>query len=161
MADHGTVTTGQSWATPDLSRVDEIGFADLLPGSGHGWGGFVNLARASRCTASASRAEGAATPLGRNAVPPVMAFPALLPVVRNFEANPIRVLEEGRAVVACVVGIQPRVRGLDSERAEFGPPPYEHPRSSRHADRSGGAPWRKRPPSRTRETASARSRNAD
>ncbi|HUQ50804.1 MAG TPA: hypothetical protein VM692_01200 [Gammaproteobacteria bacterium] len=39
------VTTGQTWATPDLSRVDEIGFADLLPGSGHGWGGFVNLGR--------------------------------------------------------------------------------------------------------------------
>ena len=39
------VTTGQAWATPDLSRVDEVGFADLLPGSGHGWGGFVNVAR--------------------------------------------------------------------------------------------------------------------
>jgi hypothetical protein len=39
------VTVGQAWATPDLSRVDEIGFADLLPGSGHGWGGFVNLGR--------------------------------------------------------------------------------------------------------------------
>jgi hypothetical protein len=25
------VTTGQAWATPDLSRVDEIGFADLMP----------------------------------------------------------------------------------------------------------------------------------
>jgi hypothetical protein len=37
------VTTGQAWATPDLSRVDEIGFADLVPGSGHGWGGFVNV----------------------------------------------------------------------------------------------------------------------
>ena len=39
------VTVGQSWAQPDLSRVDEVGFADLLPGSGHGWGGFVNLGR--------------------------------------------------------------------------------------------------------------------
>ena len=39
------VTVGQSWATPDLSRVDEIGFADLVPGSGHGWGGFVNVGR--------------------------------------------------------------------------------------------------------------------
>jgi hypothetical protein len=39
------VTVGQSWAQPDLSRVDEIGFADLLPGSGHGWGGFVNVGR--------------------------------------------------------------------------------------------------------------------
>ena len=39
------VTTGQTWVAPDLSRVDEIGFADLLPGSGHGWGGFVNVGR--------------------------------------------------------------------------------------------------------------------
>ena len=40
------VTRGQSYVEkPDLSKVDEIGFADLLPGSGHGWGGFVNVAR--------------------------------------------------------------------------------------------------------------------
>ena len=39
------VTRGQSWVVPDLSRVDEVGFADLLPGSGHGWGGFVNVGR--------------------------------------------------------------------------------------------------------------------
>src|SRR5690349_3876381 len=39
------VTVGQAWAQPDLSKVDEIGFADLVPGSGHGWGGFVNLGR--------------------------------------------------------------------------------------------------------------------
>ena len=39
------VTRGQSWEKPDLTRVDEVGFADLLPGSGHGWGGFVNVAR--------------------------------------------------------------------------------------------------------------------
>ena len=40
------VTRGQTWVeTPDLSKVDEIGFADLLPGSGHGWGGFVNVGR--------------------------------------------------------------------------------------------------------------------
>jgi hypothetical protein len=37
------VTVGQSWVQPDLGRVDEVGFADLLPGSGHGWGGFVNV----------------------------------------------------------------------------------------------------------------------
>ena len=37
------VTRGQTWVAPDLSRVDEVGFADLLPGSGHGWGGFVNV----------------------------------------------------------------------------------------------------------------------
>jgi hypothetical protein len=40
------VTRGQSWVEkPDLSKVDEVGFADLLPGSGHGWGGFVNVSR--------------------------------------------------------------------------------------------------------------------
>jgi hypothetical protein len=39
------VTRGQTFEKPDLSKVDEIGFADLLPGSGHGWGGFVNVAR--------------------------------------------------------------------------------------------------------------------
>lgn len=39
------VTVGQNWAQPDLSRVDEVGFADLLPGSGHGWGGFVNVGK--------------------------------------------------------------------------------------------------------------------
>jgi hypothetical protein len=39
------VTVGQRWAHPDLSKVDEIGFADLMPGSGHGWGGFVNVGR--------------------------------------------------------------------------------------------------------------------
>jgi hypothetical protein len=39
------VTVGQSWAEPDLRRVDEVGFADLTPGSGHGWGGFVNVGR--------------------------------------------------------------------------------------------------------------------
>ncbi|MBI4262910.1 MAG: hypothetical protein HY657_00915 [Acidobacteria bacterium] len=33
------------WQKPDLSRVDEIGFADLIPGSGHGAGGWVNLAK--------------------------------------------------------------------------------------------------------------------
>jgi len=39
------VTVGQTWVEPDLSKVDEVGFADLLPGSGHGWGGFVNVGR--------------------------------------------------------------------------------------------------------------------
>ena len=38
------VTIGTWVEKPDLSRVDEVGFADLLPGSGHGWGGFVNVA---------------------------------------------------------------------------------------------------------------------
>ena len=34
-----------AWAeTPDLSKVDEVGFADLMPGSGHGAGGYINVA---------------------------------------------------------------------------------------------------------------------
>jgi hypothetical protein len=33
----------QIWATPDLSKVDELGFADLIPGSGHGTGGWVHV----------------------------------------------------------------------------------------------------------------------
>ena len=39
------VTRGTWVEKPDLSRVDEIGFADLMAGSGHGWGGFVNVSR--------------------------------------------------------------------------------------------------------------------
>jgi hypothetical protein len=39
------VTRGNQWVRPDLTRVDEVGFADLHPGSGHGWGGFVNVGR--------------------------------------------------------------------------------------------------------------------
>ena len=27
----------------DLSKVDEVGFADLMPGSGHGTGGYIHL----------------------------------------------------------------------------------------------------------------------
>ncbi len=33
----------QIWVTPDLSKVDEVGFADLMPGSGHGTGGWVHV----------------------------------------------------------------------------------------------------------------------
>jgi hypothetical protein len=39
------VTRGTWVEKPDFSKVDEVGFADLLPGSGHGWGGFVNVGR--------------------------------------------------------------------------------------------------------------------
>jgi len=38
------VTTGTWVNNPDLSKVDEIGFADLMPGSGHGAGGWVDVA---------------------------------------------------------------------------------------------------------------------
>jgi hypothetical protein len=36
-------TFNQIWASPDLSKVDEIGIADLIPGSGHGTGGWVHV----------------------------------------------------------------------------------------------------------------------
>jgi hypothetical protein len=36
-------TFNQIWATPDLSKVDEFGVADLIPGSGHGTGGWVHV----------------------------------------------------------------------------------------------------------------------
>jgi hypothetical protein len=39
------VTTG-SWVTsPDLSKVDEIGFVDLMPSSGHGQGGWADVGK--------------------------------------------------------------------------------------------------------------------
>jgi hypothetical protein len=40
------VTTTGNWiANPDLSSIDEIGFADLTPGSGHGPGGWADVAQ--------------------------------------------------------------------------------------------------------------------
>lgn len=39
------VTTGQVLDRVDLSRVDAIGFADLMPGSGHGPGGWSDVAQ--------------------------------------------------------------------------------------------------------------------
>ena len=39
------VTNGKWVDNPDLSKVDEIGFVDLMPGSGHGPGGWVNVSR--------------------------------------------------------------------------------------------------------------------
>ncbi len=38
------VTTGPFVQNVDLSKVDEIGFADLMPGSGHGPGGWSDVA---------------------------------------------------------------------------------------------------------------------
>jgi hypothetical protein len=38
------VTVGDWVATPNLTKVDEIGFADLMPGSGHGQGGWSDVA---------------------------------------------------------------------------------------------------------------------
>jgi len=37
------LTKGKVLATVDLSKVDEIGFADLSPGSGHGDGGYSDV----------------------------------------------------------------------------------------------------------------------
>jgi hypothetical protein len=31
------------WAAPDLSKVDEMGFVDLMPASGHGTGGYIHV----------------------------------------------------------------------------------------------------------------------
>jgi hypothetical protein len=42
-ADKG-LTHGNFVEHPDLTKVDEIGFADLMPGSGHGPGGWVDVA---------------------------------------------------------------------------------------------------------------------
>jgi hypothetical protein len=39
------VTTGNIVDKPDLSKVDEIGFVDLLPSSGHGPGGWSDVAQ--------------------------------------------------------------------------------------------------------------------
>ena len=39
------VTTGNWVEHPDLSRVDEVGFVDLMPGSGHGPGGWSDVGR--------------------------------------------------------------------------------------------------------------------
>jgi hypothetical protein len=33
----------QIWVTPDLTKVDEVGVADLIPGSGHGTGGWIHV----------------------------------------------------------------------------------------------------------------------
>jgi len=36
--------SGEIWVpSPDLSKVDEVGFVDLMPGSGHGTGGWIQL----------------------------------------------------------------------------------------------------------------------
>lgn len=37
------VTVGKWIDHPDLKKVDAVGFADLMPGSGHGDGGYINV----------------------------------------------------------------------------------------------------------------------
>jgi hypothetical protein len=39
------VSVGAWVEHPNLTKVDEVGFADLMPGSGHGPGGYVNVGR--------------------------------------------------------------------------------------------------------------------
>lgn len=39
------VVKGAVVANPDLSKVDEVGFIDLMPGSGHGQGGWIDVAK--------------------------------------------------------------------------------------------------------------------
>jgi len=42
---YGPYGQAASWYEhPDLSKVDAVGFADLMPGSGHGSGGWINVA---------------------------------------------------------------------------------------------------------------------
>jgi hypothetical protein len=42
--DQKTVTTNTGFMNPDLSKVDEVGFVDLMPGGGHGTpGGWINI----------------------------------------------------------------------------------------------------------------------
>jgi hypothetical protein len=42
---YGAAQDASAWVREpvDLSKVDEVGFADLMPGSGHGAGGYVNV----------------------------------------------------------------------------------------------------------------------
>jgi hypothetical protein len=49
------VTTGNIIERPDLSKVDEIGFVDLMPGSGHGAGGWSDVAQVDVFAAAAPR----------------------------------------------------------------------------------------------------------
>jgi hypothetical protein len=43
---HGRGRARRNWLErPDLSRVDEVGFVDLMPGSGHGPGGWSDVAQ--------------------------------------------------------------------------------------------------------------------
>jgi hypothetical protein len=55
------VTTGTILDKVDLSKVDEIGFVDLMPGSGHGQGGWVDVAQIEVYANSATRTGSAAS----------------------------------------------------------------------------------------------------
>jgi len=49
------VTKGNFVPNPDLSKVDEVGFVDLMPGSGHGPGGWSDVAGIEVYAASVKR----------------------------------------------------------------------------------------------------------
>ncbi len=49
------VSVGNSLENPDLSRVDEIGFASLAPGGGHGNSGWTNISTVEVFANSRSR----------------------------------------------------------------------------------------------------------
>ena len=44
--------------SPDLSKVDEVGFVDLMPGSDHGSSGYVNVAPFELYGTPVKRGEG-------------------------------------------------------------------------------------------------------
>ena len=53
------VTLGNIVERPDLSKVDEVGFVDLMPGSGHGAGGWSDVAQMDVFAASVPRTASA------------------------------------------------------------------------------------------------------
>jgi hypothetical protein len=55
------VTTGTVLDKVDLSKVDEIGFVDLMPGSGHGQGGWVDVAQVEVYAGSVPRTGSSAS----------------------------------------------------------------------------------------------------
>ena len=55
------VTTGTVLDQVDLTQVDEIGFADLMPGSGHGPGGWADVAQVEVFGKSVARSASAKT----------------------------------------------------------------------------------------------------
>ena len=54
------VTTGDWVRCPNLSKVDEVGFADLIPPSGHGQGGWSDVREKLEHMPSRIKREGAA-----------------------------------------------------------------------------------------------------
>ena len=53
------VTKGNIVENVDLTKVDEVGFADLMPGSGHGAGGWADVAQVEVYGRPVARAGGA------------------------------------------------------------------------------------------------------